>query len=172
MHVSISGVTGVGKSTVVTQLVEHYGFARAVSTTTRLPRAHEQHGVDYYFVTRDAFHSNDMIEHMEYLDHLYGTSKAEFARLTDVKAVFDLHLVDQTQAHLPNMLWILLEHGDLRVLEQRIIDRKLGDQITHKRLQQLRNTQFRKADYDLVIDVSVKTPIAIADEIWTFVQSR
>ena len=54
--VVISGFSGVGKGTVVKELLKQYDhYALSVSMTTRAPREGEQHGVSYYFVTKEEF---------------------------------------------------------------------------------------------------------------------
>ena len=54
--VVISGFSGVGKGTVVKELLKQYDhYALSVSMTTRAPREGEQHGVSYFFVTKEEF---------------------------------------------------------------------------------------------------------------------
>ncbi|MDR2715411.1 MAG: guanylate kinase, partial [Coriobacteriaceae bacterium] len=52
----ISGPSGAGKGTLVARLLQEVGDARvSVSVTTRAPRVGETDGVDYCFVSEDAF---------------------------------------------------------------------------------------------------------------------
>jgi guanylate kinase len=55
----ISGPSGVGKTTLVNQVVEQlelpFPFKRVVTYTTRAPRSAEKEGNDYYFVTSSQF---------------------------------------------------------------------------------------------------------------------
>lgn len=53
----IAGPSGVGKGTLYKLLFERHpgSFALSISHTTRSPRPGEQDGVDYYYVTKDAF---------------------------------------------------------------------------------------------------------------------
>ena len=52
----ISGASGVGKSTVLKQVMEaRKDLTFSVSATTRLPRPGETDGVSYYFITREEF---------------------------------------------------------------------------------------------------------------------
>ena len=52
----ISGPSGVGKGTIISQLLSmHPHRSLAVSATTRKPRENEIEGVDYYFLSHDAF---------------------------------------------------------------------------------------------------------------------
>ncbi|XP_021032580.1 MAGUK p55 subfamily member 3 [Mus caroli] len=53
-------------------------FAVAVPHTTRPRKSHEREGVEYHFVSKQAFeadvHHNKFLEHGEYKENLYGTS--------------------------------------------------------------------------------------------------
>jgi len=52
----ISGPSGVGKSTLRKEVMNRCsGLKYSVSCTTRPPRPGEVEGVDYYFVTPEAF---------------------------------------------------------------------------------------------------------------------
>ena len=78
----ISGASGVGKSTVLAQVMAARPDLRfSVSATTRDIREGEVDGESYYFVTKDKF--LDMIEKKEFLeydahmDNYYGTPKGQ-----------------------------------------------------------------------------------------------
>ncbi|TQN74619.1 Guanylate kinase, partial [Colletotrichum shisoi] len=78
----ISGPSGVGKGTLYKLLFERHPdtFALSVSHTTRGPRPGETDGVDYHFVTREAFDDlvarDGFVEHAVFGSNAYGTSKA------------------------------------------------------------------------------------------------
>ena len=77
----ISGPSGVGKGTVVKELLKDSDeFALSISATTRQPREGEIDGVNYFFMTKEQFVSkieNDqMLEYAEYCDNYYGTPRA------------------------------------------------------------------------------------------------
>ena len=79
--VVISGFAGVGKGTLVKSLMEKYdNYALSVSMTTRAPRAGEQEGVSYFFVSREKFEQtikeDGLIEYAEYVGNYYGTPKS------------------------------------------------------------------------------------------------
>lgn len=78
----ISGASGVGKGTVLKQVMaDHEGFSFSVSATTRDPRPGEADGREYYFVTKEKF--EEMIEKKEFLEYdahaknYYGTPRAQ-----------------------------------------------------------------------------------------------
>jgi guanylate kinase len=78
--VVLSGPSGVGKSTVADRLLALPGYARAVTATTRRPRAGEEDGVDYHFLPDDEFRvdvaAGRFLEHAEVHGKLYGTPKS------------------------------------------------------------------------------------------------
>ena len=55
----VSGPSGVGKTTVVTEFLrqyhEDYQVSRMVTYTTKAPRLNEVQGVDYHFITQSEF---------------------------------------------------------------------------------------------------------------------
>ena len=85
--VVLAAPSGGGKTTIARALVtrwpNRYGFS--VSGTTRAPRAGEQDGKDYSFLSKYEFRrrqaAGDFLEWAEYAGELYGTLKAEVDRV-------------------------------------------------------------------------------------------
>ena len=83
----VSGPSGAGKSTLLKRLFaeypERYGFS--ISHTTRGPRAGEENGREYHFVTKEEFldlvEKKGFVEHAQFGGNHYGTS---------IKAVEDI----------------------------------------------------------------------------------
>ena len=78
----VSGPSGTGKTTICTRVREEMPELKfSVSCTTRAPRAGEQHGKDYYFLSREEFRSKidngEFIEYAEVFSNYYGTLKSE-----------------------------------------------------------------------------------------------
>ncbi len=76
----ISGPAGVGKTTLCERLVDHYPtLQRLVTTTTRKPREGEVDGVDYHFLSRDAFQcrvqDGEFIEWAKVHSNYYGSQR-------------------------------------------------------------------------------------------------
>ena len=75
----LSGPSGVGKGTVREALFKRadHDLVYSISMTTRLPRAGEENGREYYFVTREEFEKNiqegKMLEYAEFVGNYYGT---------------------------------------------------------------------------------------------------
>ncbi|HEY5573336.1 MAG TPA: guanylate kinase [Anaerolineales bacterium] len=64
----ISGPSGVGKDTVIQHMkARDLPFHFVITATTRPPRADEEHGLDYFFVSSDEF--AEMIERGELLEY-------------------------------------------------------------------------------------------------------
>lgn len=78
----ISGASGVGKSTVLSRVMQvRPDLKFSVSATTRAPRPGERDGVDYYFVTEEKF--EEMIRQDAFLEYdrhakaSYGTPEGQ-----------------------------------------------------------------------------------------------
>jgi len=80
--VLISAPSGGGKTTLCHQLLAaRPQMTRAVTCTTRPPRAGERDGVDYHFLDADSFRerlqAGNFLEHATVYGNSYGTLKAE-----------------------------------------------------------------------------------------------
>ena len=76
----ISGFSGVGKGTVMKELIKRYDqYALSISATTRSPRPGEVNGREYFFVSNEEFQKlikeDGLIEYAGYVDHYYGTPR-------------------------------------------------------------------------------------------------
>lgn len=75
----LSGPSGVGKGTIVANLLASLPIHYSISMTTRSPREGEQNGVNYYFVTKDEFEKQikqgNLLEYATYNNNYYGTPK-------------------------------------------------------------------------------------------------
>lgn len=77
----VSGFSGAGKGTLMKRLIETYdNYALSISMTTRTPRPKEQHGREYFFVTKESFEEkieqDGLIEYASYCENYYGTPRA------------------------------------------------------------------------------------------------
>jgi guanylate kinase len=81
----ITGPSGVGKGTLIRELLERVdGLELSVSATTRRPRHGEVDGRDYYFLDRDEFdrraEGGEFLEFATYSGNRYGTLRSEVDR--------------------------------------------------------------------------------------------
>ena len=76
----LTGPSGVGKGTVLKEVRAHKPLFYSISATTRAPRAGEQDGVHYHFMTRETFRQlaeqGGFLEHAEFSGNCYGTPAA------------------------------------------------------------------------------------------------
>src|SRR4051794_28204219 len=72
----IAGGSGAGKSTVESLLAQDPQVVKLVSTTTRPQREGEEHGKDYYFISKEEFEAElekgQFLEHVIYDNNYYG----------------------------------------------------------------------------------------------------
>jgi guanylate kinase len=77
----VSGPSGSGKTTLCRRLAESGEVHYSISCTTRLPRAGEENGRDYHFLTQEDFSSRltagDFLEHATVHGNLYGSLRSE-----------------------------------------------------------------------------------------------
>ncbi|HRR67924.1 MAG TPA: guanylate kinase, partial [Desulfomonilia bacterium] len=67
MRIFVSGPSGVGKSTIIAEILKRNpDFVLSVSYTTRTARPREVHGKDYFFVSAREF--EDMMKKNEFLE--------------------------------------------------------------------------------------------------------
>ena len=137
----ISGFSGVGKGTIVKQLVEKEGYALSISATSRAPRQGEVHGREYFFLTREEFHSmienNGLIEWAEYVSNFYGTPREyveeRLAMGEDVILEIEPQGALKVKAQYPEALLIFIVPPNAKELENRLIGRGTEETETIKK---------------------------------------
>ncbi|KAH7125731.1 guanylate kinase [Dendryphion nanum] len=147
----ISGPSGSGKSTILTRLFKEYPskFGFSISHTTRAPRAGEQNGREYHFVTPETFaslvESSSFVEHATFSGNSYGTSIAAISAIAEQNktCILDIEMegVKQVANHptFPRPKFLFLAPPSLEVLEERLRGRGTdGEDAVRKRLEQAR----------------------------------
>ena len=96
----VSAPSGSGKSTIVNWLMKEHQELRlyfSISCTSRAPRGEEKDGVEYFFLTPEAFKekiaNKEFLEYEEvYENRFYGTLKAQVERQREAgqNVVFDV----------------------------------------------------------------------------------
>ena len=132
----VSAPSGSGKSTIVNYLMkEHPEFrlAFSVSATSRPPRGTERDGVEYYFLTPEAFRkhieADDFLEYEEvYGGRFYGTLKSQVEeKLTaGLNVVFDVDVkggINIKKYYAEKALSIFIQPPSVEVLRERLIGR-------------------------------------------------
>lgn len=171
----ISGPSGVGKSTVLKQLLQRRDMYFSVSATTRAPREGEVDGVHYHFVDTDAFRrmiaEEALLEHAEYVGNYYGTPKryVDEAMEQGRDVILDIEVQGALQvcAKRPETVRIFIAPPSWEELERRLTER--GTDTPEKiqgRLQRAKIEMETAADYDyFVINDDVAHAVAELDAI-------
>ena len=131
--VVLSGFSGAGKGTVIKKLMKSYdGYVLSVSMTTRQPRDGETDGVEYHFVSNEAFEDllkkDGFLEHAGFVDHYYGTPKAfvvdNMAAGRDVLLEIEVQGAMQIKEAYPDAVLIFITTPSASVMAKRLIGRK------------------------------------------------
>lgn len=128
----IAGPSGVGKGTVVREIIRFKKNCRvSVSVTTRKPRTGEVNGEHYYFITKQEFEdkirNKKMLEYEQYNGNYYGTPY-EYTE-QNLKAGFNVILEIDVKGALnvkkmyPQALLIFLKSPSFAELKKRLVCR-------------------------------------------------
>jgi len=137
----IAAPSGAGKTTLVKALIESESDVQvAVSHTTRPPRAEENSGVNYFFVSQPEFEQmceqEAFIEHANVFGNLYGTSKAEVRRILDsghhLILEIDWQGAEQIRNSTKETTSIFMLPPSLESLHLRLMERAQDDKETIK----------------------------------------
>lgn len=179
----LSGPSGVGKSTVIAELLsQRDNIYFSVSYTTRQPRVGEQDGVNYNFVDRAEFErmiaDNELLEYAEYVSNYYGTSlKAIQDRLeegTDVLLDIEVQGAAKVRARCPGALFIFIIPPSFEELSRRLHRRNTdSEDVIAGRLEKAR-VEFKEIpNYDyLVINDKVSEAVERIQAILTAAQCQ
>lgn len=158
--VVISGPSGVGKTTVVERLLQRPGFRRAVTATTRAPRAGERDGEDYHFLDADTFverrDADWFLEWAHVHGRYYGTPRHEVQRIRDAGdccvLVIDVQGAASLRAQGEDALFVFLAPPSFEELERRLRGRASDDEREiERRLAEARTEYERRDEADAVV---------------------
>ena len=135
-----SGLSGVGKGTILSQLMpmEDLNLAYSVSMTTRKPREGEVDGVNYFFVSKkrflEAVKKGELLEHARFVGNDYGTPKdyVEKMREEGKNVILEIEIrgAKQVMEKCPDALSIYIVPPSLEELERRLRERGTEDEET------------------------------------------
>ena len=179
----LSGPSGVGKSTVIAELLsQRNDIYFSVSYTTREPRVGEQDGVNYNFVDRAEFGrmiaAGELLEYAEYVDNYYGTSlKAIQERLdagVDVLLDIEVQGAAKVRARCPGALLIFIIPPSFEELSRRLHRRNTdSEDVIAKRLEKAKEELREIPNYDyLVINDKVSGAVAEIEAILTAAECK
>ena len=128
----ITGPSGVGKGTLIRELLGAVpDLELSVSATTRSPRAGEENGRDYHFLTPEQFEQRveekDFLEFASYSGNRYGTLRSEVERRLEAghSVVLEIEVqgAQQVRAAKPDSVQIFIAPPDPAVLRERLAGR-------------------------------------------------
>lgn len=157
----LSGPSGAGKGTLrkkVFETVEDIRFS--ISCTTRPPRQGEKDGVDYRFISEEAFltllEEDRFLEYAKVHGHYYGTLRDDVERTLssgiDMVLEIDVQGAFQVREKMPESILVFVSPPSLEELERRLRERgtESGENL-RIRLRNARLEMLKSADYDFVI---------------------
>ena len=157
----ISGSSGVGKSTVIREVMsQRPDLYFSVSFTTREPREGEVNGVNYNFVTREDFEDRiakgEFLEYAEYVGNYYGTSmtviREHLDQGTDVLLDIEVQGAAKVREKLPEAVTLFIIPPSLEELRHRLEGRGTESAETiNARLQRAREELKEASLYDYII---------------------
>ncbi|HMO51099.1 MAG TPA: guanylate kinase [Kiritimatiellia bacterium] len=167
----ISAPSGTGKTTLCDRLISEFRTMKySVSCTTRSPRDGEIDGVDYHFISEDAFEgkvkAGDFLEHAEVHGRHYGTLRdAVMANLRKgIDVLMDIDV--QGAAQIRDVMMrasaddplrrayvdVFIAPPSLDVLHARLKGRgKDSDEVIERRMQQVEKELACWRDYQYFI---------------------
>lgn len=173
----IEAPSGTGKTSVIKELLKADANLKfSVSVTTRAPRAGEQNGVDYFFISDEQYN-----EHMknddfyEYVDSQYGsrygTLRSEVDSFISVgqDVIFDMDWVGLRQMKekaKDDVVSIYLLPPSIKELRRRLVDRNDDINIINQRMGVIREKMSHWDEYDyVVINADLNQTIETVKEI-------
>ena len=157
----ISGSSGVGKGTVINEFLrKHNEFRLSISCTTRGKRDGEEHGVNYFFLSKEEFKkcidNNEFLEWAEFSGNYYGTKK-DFVENCLSKGENLILEIDTKGALnvkklMPEAVLIFIAPPSIEELEARLRGRHTEtEEAIQKRLASIKSEIENSKKYDFVV---------------------
>jgi guanylate kinase len=168
----ICAPSGAGKTSLVNALLEREpDIELSVSYTTRPPRAGEEDGREYHFVSRDAFLAmasrGEFLESAEVHGNLYGTSQSWInerrATGRDIVLEIDWQGAQQVRRLVPGAIGVFIVPPSLQILRKRLTARGQDSaEVIERRLANAREEIGHVEEFDYVI-INQTFDVAVVD---------
>ena len=176
----ISGASGVGKSTVLKQVMDGRDDLKfSVSATTRAPRECEMDVINYHFMSvadfEDHLAHDQIVEHTKYCENYYGTLRSEIeGRMKlgiPVILVIEVEGAGNIKKMYPGATTIFVLPPDMQELERRLRCRGTEDEETiQRRLKRAETEIANSVNYDEhVVNVEVDS---CAESLYSIIQFK
>ncbi len=157
----VSGPSGTGKTTLLREAFRVIpGLEFSVSATTREPRANEREGVDYHYMSHDAFRqmldTGALLEHARVYGNFYGSPRAPVERaIAEGRSIvldIDVQGAEQVRTAYPDAVSIFILPPSLASLEARLRARGLDDErVVRRRITEADEQLAQAGQYDYLI---------------------
>ncbi|MBQ7265466.1 MAG: guanylate kinase [Firmicutes bacterium] len=153
----ISGPSGSGKGTVISEILRDSGYCCSISATTRAPREGETDGVNYFFKTKEEFEElikeNKLLEYANYCGNYYGTPYDYVKKMQDrgKNVILEIEVVgaENVKKLLPEAKLIFMLPPSLEELEKRLRGRNTEDEAAiQSRIEKAKEELSHIASYD------------------------
>lgn len=157
----ISAPSGAGKTTLIKHVLKRVkNFSYSISYTTRKPRKNEKDKQDYFFISKQEFLSKIdkgyWLEWAQVHDYYYGTSKEfiqnKLCNNENIILDIDIQGAYQIMKTKLDMVSIFIMPSDIKVLSQRLINRKTDSKkVVKKRLKNAKKEIRKKDMFEYII---------------------
>lgn len=157
----VTAPSGAGKTTLVAALLAaDQQIKLSVSYTTRAPREGEIDGINYHFVSREAFiamlQRSEFLESAEVYGNFYGTSQLWIQQQldagNDILLEIDWQGAQQVRKLFPQAIGVFILPPSLQALEQRLRGRGTdSEESISKRMASAREEITHVDEFDFVI---------------------
>ena len=171
----ITAPSGAGKTSITKRLMNHFPqLAFSISAATRQPRAHERDGVDYHFMSTEAFqekiHEDAFMEwEMVYEGNYYGTLKSEMKRIWNNNQIPVLDIDVKGAIHIKDLypkqiLTIFIEPPSIEELKRRLESRgtETADSLQARVSKASYEISFKHSFQHVIVNENLEKAIAEA----------
>lgn len=174
--VAFSAPSGSGKTTICRLLLERNpAFSLSISATTRPPRGSEVDGVDYVFLSKEAFlekvSAGEFLEHEEVFGRYYGTLKSTVENfLANGRTVlFDIDVKGalNVKKAYPDALLIFIKPPSLEELRRRLTGRNTDKpEEIERRLKRIELEYAAAEEFDhIVVNDNLDKAVALIEDL-------
>ena len=159
----ISAPSGTGKGAILADFNAKYfddKLIYSISATTRSPRPGEEHGVNYYYISKDEFKTKisqgGFLEYAEFCDNFYGTPKDAVMNALEngIDVILEIETVGakKVKINYPEAVMVFILPPSTEELKSRLVGRGTENEDSiNKRLSAAKSELKLASEYDYVI---------------------